>query len=56
MTYVVCFEVTGGISIEAESESDAIQKFRSGEYDVAVGTELAQNSVTITDVFEAEDD
>ena len=56
MQFVVCFEVTGGISIEAESESDAIQKFHSGEYDAAVGTELAQNSVNITDVFEAEDD
>lgn len=44
-TYIICFQVTGGISVEAESEDAALEYFYSDAGQEAVGMCLSQNEV-----------
>lgn len=53
--YTICYMVTGGITIEAESESEALEKFNNGEFDEQIGQSLAENEVTMTELYEEED-
>lgn len=50
--YTICFLVTGGITVEAESEEEALRKFDSEEVQEAVADILLWNSVDITDIYE----
>lgn len=53
--YTICYMVTGGITIEAESENEAMDRFNSGEFDEQIGQSLAENEITMTEVYEEED-
>ena len=54
-TCTICFMVTGGINVEAEDEEDALNYFASDAGQEAAGMCLAQNQVTVTEVFENKD-
>lgn len=54
-TFVVCFEVTGGISVEAESADEALAYFYSEDGQEAVGMCLQQNGVSVTEIYEDEE-
>ena len=51
-TYLVCFEVTGGLSVEAESEDEVMEYIRSASGQEEIGMNLSQNDVTITEISE----
>lgn len=51
-TYTICFMVTGGISVEAESEEEAMEYFKSESGQEAVGMCLSGNDVTVTEIYE----
>jgi len=53
--FIVCFEVTGGIEVEAETADEARERFWSEDCQEAVGICLQQNDVTITEISEEED-
>ena len=53
--YTVCFMVTGGITVEAETEEEAIAYLSSEDGQEAVGMCLALNEPTITEVYETEE-
>lgn len=50
--YTICYMVTGGVTIEAESEDEAINRFYSGEFDEEIGRSLAENEITVTETYE----
>lgn len=50
-TYTICFEITGGISVEAESEEEALDYFASESGQEAVGMCLHQNQVSVTEIY-----
>lgn len=52
--YTICFEITGGITIEAESEEDAMAYFYSEGGQEAVGMALSTNEVSVTEIYEEE--
>lgn len=53
-TFTVCFMVTGGLTVEAETEEEAIAYLDSEDGQEAIGMILSDNDVTVTEVFEAE--
>ena len=53
--YTVCFMVTGGITVEAESKEEAMAYLDTESGQEAVGMILSGNEVTITEVLEEED-
>lgn len=53
--YTICFMVTGGITVEAESEDEAIEYFNSEAGQMEVLENLNENEVDITEVYEEED-
>jgi len=55
-TYLVCFEVTGGLSVEAESEDEVMEYIRSVSCQEEIGMILAQNDVTITEISICKED
>lgn len=54
--YVVCFMVTGGITVEAENEQEAMDYFDSYEGKIVAQEEacnsIVYNCATITEIFE----
>ena len=50
-TYTICFEITGGISVEAENEEDALNYFNSEDGQADVGMCLSQNQVSVTEIY-----
>ena len=50
-TYTVCFMVTGGITVEADTEEEAIAYLDSEDGQEAVGMILSGNDVKVTEVF-----
>jgi len=50
--FTICYMVTGGITIEAQSEEEAMERFHSGEFDEEIGQSLANNELTLTEVYE----
>ena len=54
--YTVCFMVTGGITVEAESEEEAIAIARSEESMEDISESLLANALTITEVYEEDDE
>lgn len=55
MLYTICFMSTGGVTIEADSEAEALKKFYSDAVQEEVGKELAMNEIDITEVYEEVD-
>ena len=55
MLYTICFMVTGGITVEAASEEEAIREFESGGYAESIGEALAMNEITMTEIFEEDE-
>ena len=53
-TFTICFEITGGISVEAEDEERALNYFYSESGQEAVGMCLHQNQVSVTEICEEE--
>jgi len=53
-TYTICFQVTGGISVEAESEDAALEYFWSDAGQEAVGMCLSQNEIDVTEILDEE--
>ena len=51
-TYVVCFQCTGGIAVEAESEEQALEYFWSDACQQEVLMNLDENFLDVTEVFE----
>lgn len=51
-TFTVCFMVTGGITVEAETEEEAMAYLDSESGQEAVGAILSGNDVTVTEVHE----
>lgn len=52
--WTVCFLVSGGVTIEAETEDEALSLFNSEQYDAIVQEELLENYVDVTEIFEEE--
>ncbi len=53
--YTICFMVTGGVTIEAESEDEALSLFDTSPAVIADAyASLADNELTITDIIEEE--
>ena len=50
-TFTVCFMVTGGLTVEAETEEEAIAYLDSEDGQEAIGIILSGNDVTITEVY-----
>lgn len=50
--YLICFDVTGGLTVEAESYEEALEYVRSESGQEAIGIILAQNDVTVTEISE----
>ena len=49
--YTICFAATGGITINAESEDEALKKFEAlSDHDIMC--ELGQNGFDITDIID----
>ena len=55
MTYTVCFMVTGGITVKADSEEEAMDYLDTEDGMEAVAMCLAQNDLTITEVYEEDE-
>lgn len=53
--YTICFMSTGGITVDAENEEDALDRFENGEFDEDVYMSLAANDVSFTEIYEEED-
>lgn len=53
--YTICFMATGGITVEAESEEEAMNRFEADDIQADIGTILAENGVDITGVYEDPD-
>ena len=49
--YTICFAATGGITINAESEDEALEKFE-GLSDHDIMCELGRNGFDITDIID----
>ena len=54
MKYTVTYAATGGLTVEATSEDEAIRLFWNKRRDDAL-EELTRNDIEITDVFAEED-
>ena len=52
--YTICYMVTGGITVEAETMDDALERFQDGEFDEEIGRSLAENEVSFTQIYEEE--
>ena len=52
--YTICFAATGGITINAESEDEALEKFE-GLSDHDIMCELGRNGFDITDIIDEGD-
>lgn len=50
--YTICFLVTGDITVEAESEEEALRKFDSEEMQEEIDYILRMGEVDITDIIE----
>lgn len=53
--FTICFMVTGGITVEAETEDEALEYFNSDEGQKEVYENLNENEIDITEVYEEED-
>lgn len=53
--YTICYMVTGGITVEAESEDEALDRFDSGEFDEEIGRSLAENEISFTEIYPEDD-
>ena len=53
--FTICYMVTGGITVEAETADEAMAEFDNGEFDEEIGRSLAENEVTFTEIYEADD-
>ena len=54
--FTICYMVTGGITVEAESEEEAMTRFNAGEFDEQIGQTLAENEVTFSEIYEDENE
>ncbi len=50
MLYTISFMATGGVTVEAESEEEALKLFHSDSVQEAVGMELSAAEVTVTEI------
>ena len=53
--FTICYMVTGGITVEAETEDEALSRFQSGEFDEDIARSLAENEISFTEMYEEED-
>ena len=53
--FTITFAATGGVTIEAENEDEAIARFNEMS-DSALFEELTQNGIEMTEIFEEEDE
>ena len=53
--YTIRFMATGGITVEAESEEEAMIKFYGNDVQDDIGFILAENGVDVTEVYEDPD-
>ena len=53
--FTICFASTGGVTIEADSEEEAMKKFESDAIQQDIGNILYQNGIDITEVYEDPD-
>lgn len=51
MKYIICFEVTAGIEVEAESEEDALNYFCSAKGIAEAEHALLLNQISVTEVL-----
>ena len=51
-TYTICLMITGGITVEAESEDEARAYLDSEDGQEAIGSILAGNDITVTEIYE----
>ena len=49
--FTVCYMVTGGIDIEAETSDEAIDRFNSGEFAEEILDSLNESELTVTEVI-----
>lgn len=50
-TYTICFITSGGLTIEAETEEEALDYLESEEGQEAIGMCLSGNDITVTDII-----
>jgi hypothetical protein len=55
MKFLVTFAATGGMTIEANSEDEAREKFNRPEFYMKAMEELSQAGIDVTDVSEEEE-
>lgn len=53
--FTICYMVTGGITVEADSADEAMERCHRGEFDEEIGKSLAENEITFTEIYEEED-
>lgn len=53
--YTIRFMATGGITVEAESKEEAMNRFEEDDIQADIGMILAENGVDITEVDEDPD-
>ena len=53
--FTVCYMVTGGIDIEAETSDEAIDRFNSGEFAEEILNSLNESEITLTEVYKQDE-
>ena len=56
MKFIVCYQATGGIEIDAKDETEAIQKFHDEVDQNDIIENLTENGWDVTAVFEGDDE
>ena len=53
--FTICYMVTGGVQVEAETEDEAMERFESGEFDEEVGESLVLSALDVTEIIKEEE-